>query len=384
MSSRPAGWGGKEHSNMTQFLDFMSDDVLFGGDALDHATLAAVCSADPSSSANPNTSHQNVMHTLHKEEEGGLAATGRKPSADESCDDESSEEEDSKQKDEAGSGEKHRSKKRKKELSQAAKNKACREKARREKMNERFVELAKLVEPGKEPKTDKSSILCDALKCVQQLRVENHQLKQLNKFLEERVAQHEKDKGQLMYQQSLVMQNNLLHSHAQSQSQTQAQLLNNLSTAALQQNAAMQQSALHQSALHQSALQHSALQQSALQQSALQQSTLQQNAGLVQGQTCVTGVPCGPGTLASLGNPVLANPAFNMNNVNNAAALQAQQQVMIPATTATLQASINLGHKPVLMNPFQPSAPSLQNPYSWITPAMLDSNQDSLLRPPAA
>lgn len=48
----------------------------------------------------------------------------------------------------------------------------------------RFAELASLIDPGKEPKTDKPSILADAIKFVQQLTVENHQLKQLNKFLE--------------------------------------------------------------------------------------------------------------------------------------------------------------------------------------------------------
>lgn len=48
----------------------------------------------------------------------------------------------------------------------------------------RFVELAQLVEPNKEPKTDKLTVLQEAIRTVQQLQVENHQLKQLNKFLE--------------------------------------------------------------------------------------------------------------------------------------------------------------------------------------------------------
>jgi hypothetical protein len=46
------------------------------------------------------------------------------------------------------------------------------------------VELATLIEPDKEPKTDKLSILCEAIRFVQQVAVENSQLKQLNKFLE--------------------------------------------------------------------------------------------------------------------------------------------------------------------------------------------------------
>ena len=47
-----------------------------------------------------------------------------------------------------------------------------------------FLELSRLVDPGSEPKTDKSTILGDAIRYVQQVTVENHQLKQLNKFLE--------------------------------------------------------------------------------------------------------------------------------------------------------------------------------------------------------
>lgn len=70
----------------------------------------------------------------------------------------------------------------------------------------RFAELARLIDPSSEPKSDKPSILADAIKHVQQLRVENHQLKQLNKFLEERVAQNERDRGQHLYHQSLMMQ----------------------------------------------------------------------------------------------------------------------------------------------------------------------------------
>lgn len=70
----------------------------------------------------------------------------------------------------------------------------------------RFAELAALIDPGKEPKTDKPSILADAIKYVQQMRVENHQLKQLNKFLEERMAQLERERGQQLYQHSLMVQ----------------------------------------------------------------------------------------------------------------------------------------------------------------------------------
>ena len=46
------------------------------------------------------------------------------------------------------------------------------------------MELAKSLDPGKTPKTDKASIVADAIRVVTQLRTENSQLQQLNKFLE--------------------------------------------------------------------------------------------------------------------------------------------------------------------------------------------------------
>ena len=47
----------------------------------------------------------------------------------------------------------------------------------------RFQELAKLCDP-EEPKTDKASILAEGIKLITQLRLENGQLRQLNKYLE--------------------------------------------------------------------------------------------------------------------------------------------------------------------------------------------------------
>lgn len=41
-----------------------------------------------------------------------------------------------------------------------------------------------MLEPGKAAKSDKSSIITDAIRIVTQLRAENGQLRQLNKFLE--------------------------------------------------------------------------------------------------------------------------------------------------------------------------------------------------------
>jgi hypothetical protein len=51
-----------------------------------------------------------------------------------------------------------------------------------------FAELARVLEPGKAAKSDKSSIITDAIRIVTQLRAENGQLRQLNKFLEVRAA----------------------------------------------------------------------------------------------------------------------------------------------------------------------------------------------------
>ncbi len=48
----------------------------------------------------------------------------------------------------------------------------------------RFAELAALLEVGKVVRTDKLSIIADAVKEVTKLRAESHQLRQLNKFLE--------------------------------------------------------------------------------------------------------------------------------------------------------------------------------------------------------
>lgn len=41
-----------------------------------------------------------------------------------------------------------------------------------------------MVDPSNEPKTDKLSILGEAIRYVQQTQLENSQLRQLNKFLE--------------------------------------------------------------------------------------------------------------------------------------------------------------------------------------------------------
>lgn len=61
--------------------------------------------------------------------------------------------------------------------------KARREKARREKMNRRFETLAQMSNP-EDPKSDKASILLDAVVALKSLIKERDQLKQVNKYLE--------------------------------------------------------------------------------------------------------------------------------------------------------------------------------------------------------
>jgi hypothetical protein len=92
-------------------------------------------------------------------------------------------------------------------MSEAAVAKANRERARRERLNEYLDELSKLCDPtGKGVKGDRVSIVADAIRVVQQLRVENNQLKQLNKFLEERTGTLERARAQTMFQHAAQMQ----------------------------------------------------------------------------------------------------------------------------------------------------------------------------------
>ncbi|KAK9840579.1 hypothetical protein WJX81_002805 [Elliptochloris bilobata] len=88
----------------------------------------------------------------------------------------------------------------------AARAKAGRERARRERLNESFQELAKVLDPAKAAKTDKTSTIADAIRIVTQLRAENGQLRQLNKFLEERTQNMEKLKCELALQLQLIQQ----------------------------------------------------------------------------------------------------------------------------------------------------------------------------------
>ncbi|PWA38629.1 hypothetical protein CTI12_AA579500 [Artemisia annua] len=76
-------------------------------------------------------------------------------------------------------------------------NKACREKMRRDKLNEKFVELASILEPGRPPKIDKAAILVDAVRTVTQLRKEAQKLKDSSSELQEKIKELKAEKNEL-------------------------------------------------------------------------------------------------------------------------------------------------------------------------------------------
>ncbi|WOL18553.1 transcription factor ILR3-like [Canna indica] len=83
------------------------------------------------------------------------------------------------------------------ETSSKPATKACREKMRRDKLNDRFLELGSLLEPGKTPKTDKAAILSEAARMVTQLRSESQKLKESNDSLQEKIKELKAEKNEL-------------------------------------------------------------------------------------------------------------------------------------------------------------------------------------------
>ncbi|XP_038701678.1 transcription factor bHLH104-like isoform X2 [Tripterygium wilfordii] len=75
--------------------------------------------------------------------------------------------------------------------------KACREKLRRERLNERFSELSSVLEPGRPAKTDKPTILDDAIRILNQLRTETQELKETNERLLEEIKNLKAEKNEL-------------------------------------------------------------------------------------------------------------------------------------------------------------------------------------------
>ncbi|XP_042063997.1 transcription factor ILR3-like [Salvia splendens] len=76
-------------------------------------------------------------------------------------------------------------------------SKACREKQRRDRLNDKFMELGALLEPGRPPKTDKAVILIDAVRMVTQLRSEAQKLKDSNSNLQEKIKELKTEKNEL-------------------------------------------------------------------------------------------------------------------------------------------------------------------------------------------
>ncbi|KAJ6819709.1 transcription factor ILR3 [Iris pallida] len=75
------------------------------------------------------------------------------------------------------------------ESSSAPGSKACREKLRRDRLNDKFLELGSILQPGKPPKIDKAAILSDAVRMVTQLRSEAEKLKDSNENLQEKIKE---------------------------------------------------------------------------------------------------------------------------------------------------------------------------------------------------
>ncbi|CAI0436530.1 unnamed protein product [Linum tenue] len=76
-------------------------------------------------------------------------------------------------------------------------SKACREKLRRDRLNDKFLELGSILEPGRPPKTDKAAILVDAVRMVNQLRGEAQKLKDSNSSLQEKIKELKVEKNEL-------------------------------------------------------------------------------------------------------------------------------------------------------------------------------------------
>lgn len=86
----------------------------------------------------------------------------------------------------------------------ASGSKACREKMRRDKLNDRFLELGSILEPGRPPKMDKSVILNDAVKMVTQLRDEAQKLKESNENLQEKINELKAEKNELRNEKQML------------------------------------------------------------------------------------------------------------------------------------------------------------------------------------
>lgn len=99
--------------------------------------------------------------------------------------------------DSAGFKESNSKKRVRAESSSVPGSKACREKMRRDRLNDRFLELGSILEPGKPLKMDKTAILSDAVRMVTQLRSETEKLKDSNENLQEKIKELKAEKNEL-------------------------------------------------------------------------------------------------------------------------------------------------------------------------------------------
>ncbi|XP_019070537.1 transcription factor ILR3 isoform X2 [Solanum lycopersicum] len=76
-------------------------------------------------------------------------------------------------------------------------SKACREKLRRDRLNERFLALSSVLDPGRPPKTEKVAILSDAQRMLIELRTETQKLKESNEELQEKIKELKAEKNEL-------------------------------------------------------------------------------------------------------------------------------------------------------------------------------------------
>eukprot|EP00879_Flechtneria_rotunda_P002063 GHRR01002242.1.p1 GENE.GHRR01002242.1~~GHRR01002242.1.p1 ORF type:complete len:373 (+),score=165.97 GHRR01002242.1:543-1661(+) len=352
---------GVDPAAMSSYLDFLTEELVgTSRDPLDSGTLAAVTAAQGVDRQRKRLKRENSMP-----EAADLGSN----------DDYASDDEDE---DPKGKG--------KRKSSVAAQNKANREKARREKINDRFTELAKLVDPSNEPKTDKLSILGEAIRYVQQTQVENSQLKQLNKFLEEKVGQLEKERAQMLYQMYQFSGSQIMQppaaagAAAAGPSMMTPMLMPSLPPAPLQQQV-MQQPALGQM------LQPSASAAGVRPLPQRQLSVLQQQLGAA-----------GPSSSSTFDAQQHLSLQLTQQLSEQSDDPQQQahhQQQFVDALNqqgSTSNQPQQLQHQQQQQQftagkPVMPAAPSgVPLPY-WQTmmpPSMLDSIQDSLLRPPAA
>ncbi|XP_057429436.1 transcription factor ILR3-like [Lotus japonicus] len=76
-------------------------------------------------------------------------------------------------------------------------SKACREKMRRDQLNDRFLELSSILDPGRPSKMDKMGILSDAVRVVSQLREDAQKLRESTENLQGKINELKAEKNEL-------------------------------------------------------------------------------------------------------------------------------------------------------------------------------------------